>query len=122
MGKPPNKNNLDITPKGLYGKVLDLDSFGNHSEGFYWNALQLEPYGQRSKRILLEGLTLGILWKTVQKDYVGRPHNSNPSESNPNRFYKGRPHNSDPLDSTPRGFYGKASQLEPFGKHSKGIM
>jgi len=74
---------LDIIPKGFYGKASDLESFGNHSKGFCGNASHLESFGRRYKWILLEGLTIGILWKRLQEDSVGRPHTWNPSESIP---------------------------------------
>ena len=94
-----------------------MESFGNHSKGFRGNASHLESFGRRYKWILLEGLTIGILWKRLQEDSAGRPRNWNPSGPNPNRCFfveglttgihwtapqgdsKGKPHNWNPSES-----------------------
>ena len=48
----------------------------------------------------MESLTKAILWKILQRDPIGKPHNRNP------------------LETATKGFYWKASQQESFGKLS----
>ena len=90
-GKPKTWNHLETTPRDSVGTHHIWNPLDGATNGSCWKASQLESFGKGYKRILLEGLAIGILrdpiqtgvflWKVSQQGSTGQHPKGIPRES-----------------------------------------